>query len=375
MSQTVLLVRSSAFQTSRLAKTAFALREAGYKVSILSWRRKEIRDAPPLRSQLDEAGFPVDEIWIGEAPYARGVRGIPKRLRYVWSVMKYVRDHDFNVVQAIDIDSAFPVAAARWLGWHTGKFVFDIADYIELYYTIPASVGRAVAVVNQWVLKNADLIVLPDENRKQGVPKTDWPRTTIVTNAPDLDEEVLKGLRDANSKTSKLDLFYYGSFAEDRGVDVLLEAARQLPGANIWFAGWGNLSDRIQQAANETNNVHFLGSLSHAEVMQQVAEMDLIVIMYDPAYGVNQMASPNKLFEAMALGKPVVVARNTSIDELVENRKMGWAVDYDSEALVRLVQSIDEQEIAMRGQQSQNTYQKYAWSKSERRLTQAYAQL
>ena len=375
MSQTVLLVRSSAFQTSRLAKTAFALREAGYEVSILSWRRKENRDAPPLRSQLDEAGFPIYEIWIGEAPYAQGVRGIPKRLRYVWSVMKYVRDHDFDVVHAIDIDSAFPVAAARWLGWHTAEFVFDIADYIELYYTIPASVGRAVAVVNQWVLKNADLIVLPDENRKQGVPKTDWSRTTIVTNAPDLDEGGIKELRDANSKTSKLDLFYYGSFAEDRGVDVLLDAARQLPDANIWFAGWGNLSDRIEEAANQTENVYFLGSLSHTEVMQQVAEMDLIVIMYDPAYGVNQMASPNKLFEAMALGKPVVVARNTSIDELVEYRKMGWTIDYDAKALTHLVQSIDDEDIAIRGKHAEETYQEYAWPKSERRLTQAYAQL
>lgn len=375
MSQTVLLVRSSAFQTSRLAKTAFALREAGYEVSILSWKRKENRDAPPSRSQLDDAGFPIDEIWIGEAPYAQGIHGIPKRLRYGWSVIKYVGDHNYDVVHAIDIDSAFPVAAARMLRWHTGKFVFDIADYIELYYTIPDSVGRAIAAVNRWVMKAADLIVLPDENRKQGVPKADWSRTTIVTNAPDLDEEVLHELQNVSTKTSKLDLFYYGSFAEDRGVKILLEAARQLPGANIWFAGWGNLSDQIERAANQIENIYFLGSLSHAEVVRQVAEMDVIVIMYDPAYGVNQMASPNKLFEAMALGKPVIVARNTSIDELVEHRDMGWAIDYDVNALTRLVQSIDEREIAIRGQQAEKAYQGYAWPESERRLTQAYAQL
>ena len=109
--------------------------------------------------------------------------------------------------------------------------------------------------------------------------------------------------------------------------------------------------------------------------MERAAAMDLIAIMYDPAYGVNQMASPNKLFEAMALGKPVVVSRNTSIDVLVERRKIGWAIEYDAEALLSLLYSIDSAELSESGLRAQATYKEYAWPKSEERLVQAYARL
>lgn len=376
MEKSVILVRSSAFRTSRLAKTASALHRAGYRPSILSWKRTdEETSPPPLRERLEDEGFPIDEVWVGEAPYARGIWGLPKRWQYIWRVMQYVRANDFDAVHAVDLDSALPVALAQRIGWHTGVFVFDIADYIELYYTIPDIVARMISVVNRWVMHEADHIILPDENREDGLPSAYKSKTTIVTNAPDLDEELLSDLRNVPSITENLDLFYYGSLAEDRGIDVLLDAAGRLPHVNVWFAGWGNMATQIAQVASEQGNVHFLGSLSHEAVMERVAAMDLIVIMYDPEYGVNQMASPNKLFEAMALGKPVVVARDTSIDVLVEGRKMGWAVDYSAKALVALIRSIDATALRERGKHSQAAYNEYAWPKSEERLVQSYEHL
>lgn len=372
----VLLSRSSAFQTSRLAKTASALNRAGYQPSILSWKRTGQNTSPsPLRERFENEGFPIDEVWVGEAPYARGVWGLPKRFQYVWNVMKYVRANDFDAVHAVDLDSALPVALARRLGWYTGAFVFDVADYIELYYTIPDIVARMVSVINRWVMYEADYIILPDKNREDGLPPACRSKTTIVTNAPDLDEGLLKELRGVSSMTENLDLFYYGSLAEDRGIDVLLNAADHLSKVNVWFAGWGNMETQIEQVASEQENVYFLGSLSHEAVMERVAAMDLIAIMYDPAYGVNQMASPNKLFEAMALSKPVVVSRNTSIDVLVERQKMGWAIDYDAEALVTLLRTVDSAALRKRGQHAGDAYKEYAWPKSEERLVQAYARL
>ena len=258
MDTTVLLIRSSAFKTSRLAKTASALQRAGYHTSILSWNRKKQETSPsPLRERLEREGFSIDEIWVGDAPYARGIWGFPRRCQYIWHVMRYVRERTLDVVHAVDLDSALPVAIARRLGWHTGSFMFDVADYIELYYTIPNSIARLVSVLNRWVLHEADHIILPDENRREGLPSDCKSKASIVTNAPDLDEGLLREFRDASPISGKLDLFYYGSLAEDRGIDVLLDAAQHLPTVNVWFAGWGNMASRIEKKAAERETYTF----------------------------------------------------------------------------------------------------------------------
>lgn len=371
----ILLVRSSAFRTSRAARTARALREQGHEVCIISWDRGIDEERPPLQEEMEEAGFPVDEIWVGEAPYGQGVWGIGKRLRYVMTLARHVRAHDYDAVHAIDLDSALPVAILRTLGLYSGAFVFDVADYIELYYTIPDVLGGLIGRLSDWVLAQSDLIVLPDENREDRVPPSLRSNIITVTNAPDFDEDLLRELRDTPARSEALDVFYYGSLADDRGVQLLLSAAEQLTGVNVCFAGWGKNEDAVERAAQERKNVEFFGMLSQEEVLGKAAKMDVIAMIYDPSYGVNQMASPNKLFEAMAIGRPVLVARGTSIDELVERHNFGWAVDYEVDDLVRGLRAIDEADASVKADRATELYETYKWPKSAWRLQKAYQRL
>ena len=370
----VLLVRSGAFFTSRLARTASALRELGAEVHILGWNRGNDDQDAPFRKKLKSEGHPVDEVWVGQAPPARGVYGIPKRLQYMWAAACYIREEGpFDTVHAIDLDSALPAALACSLGWHTGHLVYDIADYIERYYTIPNALGTLIAQIGKGVMRKADVLVVPDENRRSGIPSECWSKTAIVTNAPDIDDTLVEELRGREVYSNEaLDVFYYGSFSEDRGIDLLLQAAVRVDDVHFWFAGWGKLTGEVKRAAQAHDHVHFLGRLSHEEVLCRAAEMDLICMAYDSSYEVNRTASPNKLFEAMAVGKPVIVARNTSIDQLVEAHDLGWVIDYASEDVIRLMHTIDRDDIQRRGANAASKYEEYKWETSKLRLQNAY---
>jgi glycosyltransferase involved in cell wall biosynthesis len=370
----ILLVRSSAFRTSRVARTANALSEQGHEIHILSWNRGIDDERPPLQQQM-EAKFRVDEVWVGEAPYGQGIWGVDKRLRYMWAVARRVRARDYDAVHAVDLDSALPVAMLRVMGLYEGSVVFDVADYIELYYTIPELLGQLIGKLSDWVLAQSDLIVLPDENRQDRVPSSLHSKIITVTNAPDFDERLLQELRETSPRSEALDVFYYGSLADDRGVHLLLSAAEQLPNVNVCFAGWGKNEDAVQQAAQNCENVEFFGMLSQEEVLRRAAAMGVIAMIYDPSYGVNQMASPNKLFEAMAIGRPVLVARGTSIDEFVERDDFGWAVNYDLDDLVRCLRSIDRESAREKAGRARELYERYKWPKSARRLQKAYRRL
>jgi glycosyltransferase involved in cell wall biosynthesis len=339
---------------------------------MLTWNRGVEEEASPLRKEMEEAGFPVDEIWVGKAPYGQGIWGLGTRLHYMIALARYVRSQNFDGVHAIDLDSALPLAVLRTLGLYDGAFVFDVADYIELYYTIPDLLGRAIGTISNWVLSLSDLIVIPDDNRRDRIPASLQSKATTVTNAPDFDEEFLEQLTGKASRTENLDVFYYGSLADDRGVSLMLKAAERLSGVSFWFAGWGKNEDAVVHAEKKLGNVSFFGMLSQEDVLRRAAGMDVIAMIYDPSYGVNQMASPNKLFEAMAIARPVLVARGTSIDEIVEDQEIGWAVDYEVDPLVKCLRSIEEQDVRERASRSANLYEKYKWPESAERLASAY---
>lgn len=351
------------------------LRDLGHEVHILTWDRGVEEKNSPLRKEMEEDGFHVDEIWVGEAPYGQGIWGLGTRVRYMIALAWYVRSRNFDVVHAIDLDSSLPVAVLRALRLYDGAFVFDVADYIELYYTIPDLLARAIGTVSNWVLSLSDLIIIPDDNRRDRIPASLQSKVTTVTNAPDFDEEFLEQLTGEASRTENLDVFYYGSLADDRGVSLMLKAAERLSGVNFWFAGWGKNEDAVASAEEALDNVGFFGMLSQEDVLRRAAKMDVIAMIYDPSYGVNQMASPNKLFEAMAIARPVLVARGTSIDELVEDEQIGWAVNYEVDALVECIRSIGEMDVREKANRSANLYEEYKWPKSAERLASAYRRI
>jgi glycosyltransferase involved in cell wall biosynthesis len=107
------------------------------------------------------------------------------------------------------------------------------------------------------------------------------------------------------------DLFRVGSFGrlvKEKGVDVLLEAARQLPEVEFHVYGSGPMEAKLKEAARP--NVHMEGFRS--DVADCMAGMDAVAI---PSVWVE--AFPYAALEAMSLGRPVVASRVGGLPEIV----------------------------------------------------------
>src|SRR5690606_28259584 len=71
----------------------------------------------------------------------------------------------------------------------------------------------------------------------------------------------------------------------------------------------------------------------HREILARTLGADLLIALYDPRVPNNRYASPNKLFEAMLCGKPIVVNGGTSMTSIVPDSGCGMVVPYgDSES-------------------------------------------
>jgi glycosyltransferase involved in cell wall biosynthesis len=101
---------------------------------------------------------------------------------------------------------------------------------------------------------------------------------------------------------------FVGRFVRYKGLPVLVQSLLHLDGVHVLLIGDGPLRDLIIEqvrAANLTDRVHFLGEVSEAEKLRQLAMMDLLVmpsVDTTEAFGVAQI-------EAQLMGLPVVASR------------------------------------------------------------------
>ncbi len=135
---------------------------------------------------------------------------------------------------------------------------------------------------------------------------------------------------------------FVGSLRRWHGVELLLAAVRRLaaeaPELRVLVVGDGPLRPALEAAAAE--RVVFTGSVPRQEVPAHIAAMDIAAAPYPRLCDFH--FSPLKLFEYMAVGRPVVASRYPDIAAVIEDERSGLLVepgevDELAAALLRLV--------------------------------------
>ncbi len=121
-------------------------------------------------------------------------------------------------------------------------------------------------------------------------------------------------------------LLFVGRLVEKKGLAVLLEALRTLPGAwSLDVAGDGPLRAELERRA-EGLPVRFLGQTSTSDLARAYAACEVLVAPSVPAASGDQDGLPVALLEAMSAGCPVVASRIAGIDEAVVDGESGLLV-------------------------------------------------
>lgn len=163
-------------------------------------------------------------------------------------------------------------------------------------------------------------------------------RLVVVPNYPeirsgsaDVDPDVVGPLRRTlGFAPDRPIVLYQGRLGPRRGLDEAADAVLQVPGTALVFLGFGAGFDRELARDADPRYVgrHFtLPAVPPDELLAWVADADL-VLMPLPPVSVNQtLVSPNKLWEATAVGTPVVVPAAISfMAGLVEAEDLGVVV-------------------------------------------------
>lgn len=114
-------------------------------------------------------------------------------------------------------------------------------------------------------------------------------------------------------------VLYFGRLTQEKGVDILLEAAKRCPGITFKIVGTGPLLPDLQAQALGLTNVEFLGFKSGNELTDLVSQSAFTVL---PSRWYENC--PMSALESMAMGKPVLGARMGGIPELINEGVDGF---------------------------------------------------
>ncbi|MFY9115102.1 MAG: glycosyltransferase family 4 protein [Dethiobacteria bacterium] len=131
----------------------------------------------------------------------------------------------------------------------------------------------------------------------------------------------------------KFPAVYAGNVGPSAGLEILLGAAARTTDNIAWvIAGEGHDLHELKRKAAKADlleKVHFLGHLSKYEVaaLYRCAGCVLVLFRNLPVLSTN---SPNKFFDALAAGRPVITNMTGWVADLLQNNHAGTAVAPDS---------------------------------------------
>ncbi len=106
---------------------------------------------------------------------------------------------------------------------------------------------------------------------------------------------------------------YFGRLSSEKGVRVLVNATKKLAGAKMFVAGEGPLRQQLERLAGDTDSIRFLGYVRR-DGLKELVRNSMFVVVPSECYE----NAPMSVYEAFALGKPVIGSRIGGIPELIE---------------------------------------------------------
>jgi glycosyltransferase involved in cell wall biosynthesis len=170
---------------------------------------------------------------------------------------------------------------------------------------------------------------------------------------------------------------YSGHLYPWKGVDLLLEALAELPGVNgIVVGGHPGERDlgRVQKRAGELgleSRVVFTGMVRPREVAARLEPADVLVLPNPATAASERYTSPLKLFEYLAMGRPIVASDLPAFREVVRHRENALLFEAGSApALAAAVRTVvgDPALAGSLGRRAFETAHDYSWDARARRL-------
>ena len=172
-------------------------------------------------------------------------------------------------------------------------------------------------------------------------------------------------------------LLYQGYINPGRGIEKMILAAKYLPNYSFVIIGDGYKlkSYKSIKEKNNINNFHFIGKIPFENLLEYTASADVGVMLIQPINKSKRLTLPNKVFEYMAAGIPVLTNHLPEASSIIKEEKCGFIIDDETpEIIASQIKSIPLNKLNELGENGQKAIQnKYNWDNEFKSIKKLFA--
>lgn len=269
-----------------------------------------------------EPGLSLEDEWQGVRIHRLGPqfpllggRNVGLYVRSValfnFALFRFLRRTRPALLHASDIETM--PAAILYRAIYRTKLIYNIHDNFAQRYVIPAWIRSLLNLVEGICVRLSHVTIVPEEFRRRALPSWSQWKVKVVRNTPG----DIAYCPPSKSPDGRIRIFYGGWLDWGRGIRQLLELASEQPRIELRLAGEGAPEIVAQISAHPSAT--YLGFLDHREVLEETRRSHVIAAMYDPARLINRYAASNKIAEALAIGRPILINSELEVATLFTN--------------------------------------------------------
>ena len=356
MSKKIVITRSNGVNPdSRVEKEANTLAKAGYEVTIVAWDRDQ--NYKIKKDVLELQNSKVDRISFGiKAEFGKGMKSLKQYLlfqfrMFIWLIKNRKK---YDVAHLCDFDTAFFGGLAARIC--RKKIVFDIFDY--LCTDAKSFFQKTVRNVENRIINAADAVIICTEDRKRQIVGTNPKRLEVIHNTP---PQIVQ--KNNERHDGKIKIVYVGILQDHRLLIEMIDSVKKMSNVELHIGGFGKYEEYIKNQAFSNTNIIYHGKLPYNKTIELEEKCDIMTAIYEPSIGNHKFAAPNKFYEALMLGKPLIMVKETGMSNVVEENNIGELIDRQNEW------------ASIKNKMHEIYNKRYSWNVMESRLLALYKDL
>lgn len=374
----VILLTNPLEMDNKVYNEAKAIADAGFDVVVYAWDRERKHS-----NKIDDivGGIKVKRVLV-KSTYGQGLRQLFGFASFWIVVFWRLMISNFDIVHCVDLNTLAPGFLAAKI--KRKKIIYDShedfpASMLDAKVKCLASLAEKV---ESFLIKRVNVVIVVSDGharilKLRGAKKLYVIPTTKSLSEYNYAEKDLVNLRRKLGVEKKFVFLYMGQLYHHRNLLEIIKIFKNYIDEESVFliGGYGALEGDIKKAASNCKNVIFAGMVLASEVSLYTKASDVL-------FAVNKITSknlsatiPNKLFEAIAAGKPIIGSNVGPLGEIIRETECGIPINPDNpeelkDAILKLIS--DKVLYSQLSSNARKAQKIYNWEKTSKKLIDCY---
>ncbi|GAG09087.1 unnamed protein product, partial [marine sediment metagenome] len=169
---------------------------------------------------------------------------------------------------------------------------------------------------------------------------------------------------------------FQGSLSEGRGIEMLLNAfSKNDKKKHVVFMGNGVLENVVKEYENNFSNIHHHPAVKPEKITIYTKSADVGISLTENTCLNHFYSLPNKVFEYILSGLPIIVSDFPDMGKIVDEYKCGWKVPVEENAIKAIINTITQDIIYEKRVNALHAKDHFGWHLEEPILLSVYRKL